>query len=251
MRFASRLVVEPADDSILELHQLAGLDIGMRVQAKHLEGARFRANHIAILHFRVRQRPQPFLVANGVNRVLAQHENRKRANQLARRLHHTLAHRPLLLLDHVQHDFAVACPLKNAASLLQFDSQLFFIDDLPVVDDGYVMDAASGHDGLDVGVFLSARRAVAHMADRHLPGHLLEFFAGEHVDCQAFAFAHLDLRSLADRDTARFLPPMLQRMQPVIRDRGRVLDMVSAKDATLFMDFIKHGSNSLLFRFPL
>ena len=127
--------------------------------------------------------------------------------------------------------------LKEAAAVFEVEPQLGRIDDVAVVGQREVARVVVEEEGLDVLQAAAPRRRVADVADGHAalqPGELL---ALEDLRHEPAALVAAKLARVIDADdTAPLLPAVLQRMQPVVGQRGGLLGTVDAEHAALLVE---------------
>ncbi len=178
------------------------------------------------------------------------HDQGKRARQLFCGLHDPLLQAALLyglIGNQGGNDLAVACRRKIESAGFQMLSDFPRVDHISVVRRRDPSCQKFCYKRLDIANRIRAGRRVTDMADRQIAlRHFLHDVPGKHFIDKPHIFMIQDRISFYYGDTGSFLPSVLQRKQPVIRDARRLIQMrADAEHSTFLMQLSAHRTSPL------
>ena len=135
--------------------------------------------------------------------------------------------------EQMQNDLAVDGRLENRALLFEFGAQPRGVGEIAVVADGDLAARAIDDERLGVLDIGTAGGGVADVADGEMAGQRAENVFVEHLADEPHALVGAQVDAVRGGDARAFLAAMLQRVQPVIRQLGRIRVPVNPKQATI------------------
>ena len=234
---AREAVVGDADD-------LAGLHVAHEGRADDVERAGLTGHDPAAVPGEPSQdeRADAARVAEGVQRVVAQHRHRVAALDHRHRVRDALAQVARLLgevADELRGHLGVRVGAEGQHQVREVDAQLVGVDERAVVGEG----DQGAVDRRDVGLgglpAPGARGPVAHVPDRDLAGERGEVHVAEHLVHETQVLPDEHRGAVADGDARRVLAAVLQRAQGEVGEAGHVeLGGPDAEDAALLPELV-------------
>ena len=180
-------------------------------------------------------------VADGNEPILREHDEGERAAHLRDGLDDGLldAGRPRLRVE-VQHDLGVAARLEDGALAHELVAQLVRVHQVAVVRDGNLPVPALDQERLRVREAALTRRRIAHVADRHRPGHLRQHRRVEHVGDMAHRLGDAHQVPVRRGDAGALLPAVLHGVEPEVREVRGLGVAVDAEDAAFVVELVQH-----------
>ena len=131
----------------------------------------------------------------------------------------------------MQDDLRVGRRGEDGALLLQFVAQVAAVYEVPVVAEGHIPVLGGGQNGTGVAGQRTSRGGIAHVADGAVPGEIREVPPTEDFGDEAHALGQMHGRSVEGRHAGGLLPAVLERIEPVHGQLGRLGMPVDAEDA--------------------
>ena len=187
---------------------------------------------------------KPRGIAHGEDAVVAHHHQRKCAFDAPQRIGHGFGQGVLLgKRDQVNDDFGVAVGLKNRALALQPRAHLHGVDQVAVVRHGNRSFVRLHQNRLRIQQRRVSGGRVARVADGQRAAHFREHIFGEDVGHRAHGLVRARSQAIGSDDPRRFLPAMLQRVQPQVSQLLRLRMGEDRHHTALVMKFV--GSQHL------
>ena len=213
---------------------LSGLDVPDIGGADQFERAGLAADDISVSQTAERQGLDAIFVAGGIDPVLGHDDESETA------FHHIQGADDAedtvltgILLDQVGQQFAVRPGLEDRAHLLQIIGDILGIHEVAVSGDREVPGIVMEEKGLDIVQSALRLVGVLHAADADLALEAVEDSGIEHFIDQSERTVTVTLFALESHDAGSFLPAVLQGMETVIDDCGRLLDAICSENAHL------------------
>ena len=222
-----------ADAFAVKADDLAGADVTHEGRPHDLEGAGLAADHIAVAELAEAERLDTVLVTACINAVLG-HDHEGEAT-----LHHVecmddIADAVLVraLLDQVRQEFAVGIGLEDGAMLLEVILYLLGIHKVTVTRHSEVAGTVMEEDGLDVVQSFLGGIGILNAADTQVALEFGYLAVGEYLVQKAKTAVAETLAILVKGcDAAAFLPPVLEVVKAVIKQRRGVRDAIYCKNS--------------------
>jgi hypothetical protein len=197
---------------LVEHDDFAGLDVADIFGADHVERTGFRGQDRAAVEVAEHQRANAERIARADQLLVGQRDQRvsafDRAQRLDEAVDETAAPR---LRDQMQDDLGVGGRLHHRATLHQFAAQRQPVGEIAVMSDRETAGAELGEQRLHIAQDSPAGRGVADMADRHIAGQALDYFAaGESIADEAEAAFGVKAAAVKGDDARGFLAAMLK-----------------------------------------
>jgi hypothetical protein len=171
------------------------------------------------LEFSKRERAEAARVAQGVELVARQHQQRVSAFDLVERVGQRAGQIPRLAARHqVNDDLGVARGLEDRAAMLERPPPLPCAREVAVVPQRELSFVAIDDDGLRVHQRGVARSRIASVTERRIAGKPREHLRLENFLHQPHAFFEVEFAAVAGHDPSRLLPAMLQGIQAQVGD---------------------------------
>ncbi|OPZ81427.1 MAG: hypothetical protein BWY77_00646 [bacterium ADurb.Bin431] len=210
------------DHPVMDLDQLAGLDIAYNFGAEKVEGAGLGGHKPAPLLVSQTERPHPVGIAGGIDAAVAHHHQGIGSLDLQQGLCYPCGH--ILRAgtgDQVQHHLGIGGGLKERALLFEPAAQFARIGEIAVMADGERPFAKIGHQRLGVDEMGSPGGGVTVVPDGHVaPQCGKEGLVAEDVGDEPAADVAVDAAAVTGDDAAALLPAVLLGIEGQISQTG-------------------------------
>ena len=221
---------------------LAGLDVADVLGADEIERGGLARDDVRVLVARQdaqTKRADAAGIAHDDDRVFVHEEERIGALHAAQRVGDAVFDRDFVALrDEVDEHFGIARRLEDRAGLLELGAELVGVREVAVVADRERAPRVVDREGLGVAQVRAASGRVTDVADGEAAGKLRELLLAEGVLHEAHRAVRRELLAVARDDTGRFLSAVLQRVEPEVRDVGRLGVAVDAEDAAFVVELV-------------
>ena len=233
-------VVAAANPLLVDGDDFARLDVAHELGADDVEGAGLAAEHVALAQPPNREGAQSVLVAAGIDAVARHNQEGEGPFEHVQRIDNRVDARTVvvagLLLDEVGQNLAVGGRLEEASLVLEILAQQLRVDDVAVVRQGEVARVVAEEEGLDVLRTAAARGRIAHVADGHAAAQGGELRLVEDLGHQSGSLDAAEVLPGVDgHDAGALLPAVLQGVESVVGQRGRIGHPVDTEDAALLV----------------
>ena len=141
----------------------------------------------------------------------------------------------------MQHNLGITAGLEDRALTHELIAQLVRVHQVAIVGDGNLPVPALDQERLCIGEAALTRRRIAHVTDRHRPGHLREHRRVEHVGHMAHRLGDAHDVPVRRGNAGTLLPAMLHGVQPEVREVRGLRVAVDAEDAAFVVELVQHG----------
>ena len=233
-----------------DFHHFARFHVVQVDGADQVEGAGFGGEHVAFaaagdFHFAHRERAEAVRIARHQDAILRQQHQRESAFHLQQRLAQRASQRALRRVRHqVQHQLGIARSLEHRAQPAQFLAQLRRVGDVAIVGNRQPPLVARNRKRLRVQQDGVAGRGIARVADGQFARQRGQHRFGEDIRHVPHLFARVDAAAVGGANAGRFLPPVLQGVQPQVGHLGGFGMAIDGDHTTFFMKFIGHGNGA-------
>ena len=225
----------------------ARLDLAHLVPPNRVERAGLGSDQIApVVALAEAERAEAVRVARGDELGGRHDDERIRPFELVHRGEHRLfdgTGPDALAGDHVGDDFGIRGRVEDAALVFKLGSQLRRVDEVAVVRKRHVAFEVVDDDGLRVLSSARARRAVAHVPDRHVAEpEFVEYVGRENIVNETDVFIRIEHAVVVDDDARGLLPAVLERKQRIVSRGSDLLRLgrKNAEHAAFFVNFVLH-----------
>ncbi len=209
--------------ALVDDDHLARIDFSNIFGAHQVQRAGLRRHDRRAVQIAEYQRTEALRVAHRDHRIFRQHHQRVRAAHLRQCLRHPLRQGRLVRRrDQMNHHLAVRRRLENRARRLQPFAQLLEIYNVAVVRERQPAARILDNQRLAVADSRRASRRVAVMPNRAGAFELLDDRAVEDVGDQTHPAMRDQRLAVRRHDSRRLLPAMLLRVEPEVREVGRL-----------------------------
>ena len=229
---------------------LARRDLPLVASADHVQRDGFAGKDDGVADPAHHQGTDAERVAAGDQALLGQHQEGIGAFDLVQRIDDPVEHLGLRRGgDEVDDDFGVGGRLEDRAAAIERAAQLHRVGDVAVVGNREAAVGKFGEQGLDVAQRAGAGGRIADVAQRGAAGERADgFVAVEVAGDMALGAVRMEAGAVERGDARRFLPAMLEGVEPERDEAGRHIGVPHAEHAAFLAQLVvikgigrKHG----------
>src|SRR5271154_4639655 len=233
-------------------HHFPRLYVAHVFRINQIQRASFRSRHPRAIQPAQTQRPESPRIANRINLIARQQQQRIRALHLVQRIRDRARQVSRLAPRDQMHDhFGITGRLKNGSAMLQFLAQLDRVGQVAVVPQRDFSLVAVNHHRLRVHQDVVARCRIPGVPDRCVARQPRNHIRRENFLHQPERLVYVHLRAIGRSYPRRFLPAMLQRIKPQVRHLRRFRVPKDPEHAAMVVKMIVAELNNFAHAFSM
>ena len=193
---------------------LARLDIANELGVDQVEGASFRGQDVCIAKLSQAEGAETTRVADAVDAVLEEHDQRVCPHHFVERFRHGLRSAGLAGAGkEMQNNFRIAGGLEDVALVLEVAPDGAGVHQIPIMSQGHLALIATHFQGLSILKVCVACRRVARVPDSQMPRQAFNDIGGEDLVHVSHALLAGQRFAVGNSDAGAFLSPVLKRVK--------------------------------------